>query len=101
MIDFSKLEMTASMITTLIGAVTILGGAVWQFHQRVVKPVVSMVKRLMSAVETIEAEFKPSDGLTLRDALDRAETTNRFQNAMLMAMFRFDPRGMYKTDAKG
>ncbi len=83
------------------GALMVLGGFALALHRKAIKPTVAGVKRILSVMAMMEAEFKPNGGSTLRDAVNRIENSLALQDATQMAMLRYDDRGIFHTDAGG
>lgn len=108
---FSSLDTTQiviGIITTFIIPVLIA------FHVKVIKPVLSSLKKILLAVdssqkildlvpqiEKVIKEFRPNGGSSFKDSLDRIESSVKQQEYRFTAAMQIDKQAMFECDIDG
>ncbi len=89
------------LIAKMLVALGTIGGAMIWLYNKVVIPVVGWFKKMLGLIESIEKEFKPNGGSSIRDAINRIELRQLMQEQVQHALDQDALKGIWEADSKG
>lgn len=93
--------MSLVLIGQYIGTLVAIGGGVGAIWVKVIRPIIDWFRKMLGLIESIEKEFKPNGGGSIRDSLNRIELRQIIADQRAAALDMDSIKGVWETDAKG
>jgi PAS domain S-box-containing protein len=88
-------------LSAFLGAIVAIGGSVYTIWSKIIRPVVNWLRKMAGLLETMEKEFKPNGGSSMRDAINRIELRQIIADQRVKALDNDSIRGVWEADQEG